>query len=65
LRIELGLVRRAPSLMRAAGLEWAWRVWQEPRRLCARYVLDALWFPAAVLRELCLGQHTWEDSNNF
>jgi exopolysaccharide biosynthesis WecB/TagA/CpsF family protein len=64
LRIELGLVRRAPSLMRAAGLEWAWRIWQEPRRLCARYVLDALWFPAAVLRELCLGQHTWEDSNN-
>jgi exopolysaccharide biosynthesis WecB/TagA/CpsF family protein len=28
---------RAPAGMRAAGLEWAWRVAQDPRRLAGRY----------------------------
>jgi N-acetylglucosaminyldiphosphoundecaprenol N-acetyl-beta-D-mannosaminyltransferase len=29
---------RAPRWMQAAGLEWAWRIWQEPRRLFWRYL---------------------------
>ncbi len=29
---------RAPRWMQAAGLEWAWRVWLEPRRLFWRYL---------------------------
>ena len=29
---------RAPKLMQAVGLEWAWRIWLEPRRLFWRYL---------------------------
>jgi N-acetylglucosaminyldiphosphoundecaprenol N-acetyl-beta-D-mannosaminyltransferase len=29
---------RAPRWMRRAGLEWAWRIWLEPRRLFWRYL---------------------------
>jgi N-acetylglucosaminyldiphosphoundecaprenol N-acetyl-beta-D-mannosaminyltransferase len=61
LRVELGLTARAPRSLRALGLEWAWRLAQEPRRLGLRYVLDALWFPVAVLRDLGAGQNSWED----
>ena len=51
-RVELGLVRRAPSLLRAAGLEWVWRVVQEPRRLLPRYYAAATWLPQAIYRDL-------------
>src|SRR5258708_7194679 len=29
---------RAPHWMQPVGLEWAWRIWQEPRRLFWRYL---------------------------
>ncbi|MBX3489204.1 MAG: WecB/TagA/CpsF family glycosyltransferase [Parvibaculum sp.] len=32
-----GKVKRAPEWMQRAGLEWAFRIWQEPRRLWRRY----------------------------
>ena len=51
-RVELGLARRAPAGWRRFGLEWAWRLAHEPRRLGPRYLLAALWFPVAVLRDL-------------
>jgi exopolysaccharide biosynthesis WecB/TagA/CpsF family protein len=35
-----GTVRRAPEAVRDAGLEWAWRLALEPRRLAARYLVD-------------------------
>lgn len=35
-----GNVRRAPSLIRRAGMEWAWRLGLEPRRLWRRYLVD-------------------------
>ncbi len=35
--INAGLKRRAPRLLRRAGLEWAFRTVQEPRRLAGRY----------------------------
>jgi N-acetylglucosaminyldiphosphoundecaprenol N-acetyl-beta-D-mannosaminyltransferase len=54
LRVELGLVARAPRRWRALGLEWLWRLMQEPRRLGPRYLLDVLWFPVAVTRDLML-----------
>jgi N-acetylglucosaminyldiphosphoundecaprenol N-acetyl-beta-D-mannosaminyltransferase len=43
-----GEVRRAPALLRAAGLEWAHRLAQEPRRLCSRYLRDGLPFAARL-----------------
>lgn len=39
-----GWRRRAPRWMCAAGLEWAFRLWQEPRRLWRRYLLGNVEF---------------------
>ena len=36
-----GTIKRAPSFMRAMGLEWLWRIGQEPK-LFTRYTLDGL-----------------------
>ena len=44
-----GSVRRAPEWMQRSGLEWAYRAYQEPRRLALRYLITnplavyALW----------------------
>ncbi|TMC54314.1 MAG: WecB/TagA/CpsF family glycosyltransferase [Chloroflexi bacterium] len=38
-----GKSRRAPGWMQRAGLEWLYRLGQEPRRLVGRYVIDTLW----------------------
>ena len=35
-----GNVRRAPNWMQRAGLEWLFRMAQEPQRLCRRYARD-------------------------
>ena len=48
--IAAGLTRRAPRWMCRTGLEWAWRVWQEPRRMGPR-VLDDLAFAPYVMSE--------------
>ena len=34
-----GLVKRAPRWMSDHGLEWLYRMWQEPLRMFKRYVL--------------------------
>lgn len=36
-----GNARRAPKTVRRYGLEWAWRLIQEPRRLARRYLVQA------------------------
>lgn len=36
-----GNVKRAPRWMIAIGLEWFYRVLQDPRRLWKRYFIDA------------------------
>jgi exopolysaccharide biosynthesis WecB/TagA/CpsF family protein len=43
-----GEVRRAPRWMQAAGLEWLFRLVQEPRRLAGRYATDAAWLARIV-----------------
>lgn len=35
-----GVVQRAPEVVREHGMEWAWRLAQEPRRLARRYLVD-------------------------
>jgi N-acetylglucosaminyldiphosphoundecaprenol N-acetyl-beta-D-mannosaminyltransferase len=47
-----GVTKRAPDLMRRVGLEWLWRVLQEPRRMWKRYVSDGIRFSVIVLQEL-------------
>lgn len=39
-----GDIRRAPMWMRNSGLEWLWRLGQEPKRLARRYLLEDLPF---------------------
>jgi N-acetylglucosaminyldiphosphoundecaprenol N-acetyl-beta-D-mannosaminyltransferase len=45
----VGDVRRAPVLLRRVGLEWLFRLVQEPRRLGVRYVRDDLPFALWLL----------------
>jgi N-acetylglucosaminyldiphosphoundecaprenol N-acetyl-beta-D-mannosaminyltransferase len=44
-----GKVSRAPVWMRNAGLEWVYRLLQEPRRLFRRYVKDLWIFSRSIL----------------
>ena len=46
-----GVVRPAPALWQRLGLEWFWRVVQEPRRLWKRYLTTNSRFLAKVARE--------------
>lgn len=49
--VMAGKVRRAPGLVQSLGLEWAFRMLQEPRRLFKRYLDTNSVFVARVLRE--------------
>ena len=46
-----GKFRRAPIWMRASGLEWVFRLLQEPRRLYSRYYLDLLFFVSSLRKQ--------------
>jgi N-acetylglucosaminyldiphosphoundecaprenol N-acetyl-beta-D-mannosaminyltransferase len=45
-----GVISRAPNWMRRVGLEWLYRVYQEPRRMWRRYLGDAPQFAWLLLR---------------
>jgi len=47
-----GVVRRAPRWMQHAGLEWAFRLWQEPRRMWRRYLVGNTRFMLLVAEEI-------------
>lgn len=51
-----GRVRQAPALMQDLGLEWAFRLGMEPRRLFRRYAVHNPRFVALLARELLLEQ---------
>jgi N-acetylglucosaminyldiphosphoundecaprenol N-acetyl-beta-D-mannosaminyltransferase len=46
----VGRVRRAPAWMSRAGLEWLYRLGQEPRRMWRRYLIEDPRFVAIVVR---------------
>jgi exopolysaccharide biosynthesis WecB/TagA/CpsF family protein/anti-anti-sigma factor len=46
-----GKVTRAPRWTHGLGLEWAYRLWQEPRRLFGRYLFDATFLVRALYRQ--------------
>ncbi len=52
-----GTVKRAPPWMSNAGLEWAYRLGQEPRRMFDRYIVRDSAFVGIALR-------TWRDHRN-
>ena len=47
-----GKVKRAPKWMQNNGLEWVFRIWQEPRRLWKRYAYGLVKFSWLSLRLL-------------
>jgi N-acetylglucosaminyldiphosphoundecaprenol N-acetyl-beta-D-mannosaminyltransferase len=47
-----GVRPRAPKVLQAAGLEWAFRTLLEPRRLAPRYARAAFTFTVVLAREL-------------
>ena len=53
-----GKVRRAPESWQRLGLEWLYRVCQEPRRLWKRYLVTNSLFLGLLLKELCRGAST-------
>ena len=50
--ILAGAKTRAPRLLQKMGMEWAWRLGQDPRRLWKRYLWDDLAFVRMFFREL-------------
>lgn len=50
--VMAGVVRRAPVAWQRAGMEWAYRLKQEPGRLWQRYLRTNTTFVALVLRDL-------------
>ena len=45
-----GRIARAPLVIRKMGLEWIWRLYQEPKRLWRRYILGNVWFMSRTIR---------------
>jgi len=52
--IVAGKTRRAPKWMQAVGLEWLYRLLQEPRRMFKRYLVGNTKFVLLVFRELLM-----------
>jgi N-acetylglucosaminyldiphosphoundecaprenol N-acetyl-beta-D-mannosaminyltransferase len=48
--VMAGLVSRAPAFAQKLGMEWAWRLGQEPRRMWKRYLVGNSRFIALVAR---------------
>jgi exopolysaccharide biosynthesis WecB/TagA/CpsF family protein len=51
LSFEAGAVHRSPKWMSDIGMEWAWRLAKEPRRLWRRYLVDDLPFFKLLMRQ--------------
>lgn len=54
--VVAGVVKRAPHLMQRLGLEWAYRLLQEPRRLWRRYLATNARFIWMLTRALLTGR---------
>lgn len=48
---EAGTLKRAPVWMQKMSLEWAYRLFKEPKRLWKRYMIDDLPFLGLLLKE--------------
>ena len=49
--VMAGLVPRGPKWMRGAGLEWLYRLIQEPKRMYRRYLIEAPLFIPLIIRQ--------------
>ncbi len=48
----VGLKKRAPKILRISGLEWFWRLMQEPKRLWRRYLLISIPSLFSLMKEI-------------
>lgn len=62
--VVAGFVRRAPRAVQVIGLEWAWRLVQEPRKLWKRYLTTNTEFIWLVLREMWRGRGQEEERSS-
>jgi N-acetylglucosaminyldiphosphoundecaprenol N-acetyl-beta-D-mannosaminyltransferase len=53
-----GLKKQAPRWMQRSGMEWAFRLMCEPRRLWRRYLINNPWFLWLILYQF-LGRRTY------
>lgn len=56
--VHAGYVKRAPKVLQASGMEWAWRLLMEPRRMWKRYLTtnsEFLWAAGREVISLRLG----------
>ena len=58
-RVYAGLEARLPPWARPLGLEWAFRLWQEPRRLAGRYLRTNPLFVLLLARALLVRHLGW------
>ena len=58
-----GEERRAPVPVQRAGLEWAWRLAQDPRRLARRYLVEDPLLLALLWRERARLRQRWRGSS--
>jgi N-acetylglucosaminyldiphosphoundecaprenol N-acetyl-beta-D-mannosaminyltransferase len=59
-----GEVRRAPPWVSEAGLEWLYRLAQEPRRMAGRYLVRDRAFPRIALRTWLSQRRTNRDTGS-
>jgi N-acetylglucosaminyldiphosphoundecaprenol N-acetyl-beta-D-mannosaminyltransferase len=50
--VVAGKAKRAPLFLQKAGLEWGYRIWQEPRRMWKRYLVTNTKYAMLLLREI-------------
>ena len=53
--VMAGVTRRAPRPLQRLGLEWAFRLAQEPRRLLLRYLVGNWRFITLTVRRAAVG----------
>ena len=63
LDILAGSVRRAPSWMQRAGMEWVYRFWQEPRRMWRRYLAGNSRFILLTCQEMMRARWSRNDTD--
>jgi N-acetylglucosaminyldiphosphoundecaprenol N-acetyl-beta-D-mannosaminyltransferase len=59
-----GRVKQAPKWMQRSGLEWLFRLSQDPQRLWRRYTLDNCQFAYEVLRRRLATRKPWPKSRD-
>jgi len=57
--IIAGVTKRAPAAWQRAGMEWAFRLLQEPRRLLWRYAYTNTMFLLLTAREFFKPEHAF------